>query len=154
MSRTVVVVDTREQDPWPFTSGRVVTVRRALPAGDYSVEGMESELAIERKSLGDLVNTVSPAGRDRFRRELEKLRTYRFAAVVIEACVHDVAAARYHGGMLPSSVFSAVQAIMVEYGVHVVWGGDRAGAERQAEGLLLRCARVHGPVHQEVPDVR
>jgi hypothetical protein len=35
-----------------------------------------------------------------------------------------------------------------------VWSGDRASAERYTEALLLRAARVHGPAHQEVPDVR
>lgn len=145
MGRPVVVVDTREQAPWTFTSGRVETVRRCLPAGDYSVEGFEGSIAVERKSLGDFVNTViGKDSRERWKRELDKLRAYRLAAVVVEACPHDVLAARYHGGALPSSVLAAAIAVVVDYGVHLVWAGDRATAESYAEALLLRAARVHG----------
>jgi DNA excision repair protein ERCC-4 len=155
MGRPVVVCDSREQRPYQFPDGRVFVVRRALPAGDYSIEGMERELAVERKELGDLVNTITGRdNRERWKRELEKLRTYRLARVVVEACVHDVLAARYRSPALPSSVLSAVLAVEVDYGIPVVWAGDRASAERYVEALLLRAARVHGPAHQEVPDVR
>ncbi len=53
-----IVVDTREQEPYGFDAGRVRVIRRALPAGDYSLEGMESTVAVERKSLPDFVSTV------------------------------------------------------------------------------------------------
>jgi hypothetical protein len=55
-----------------------------LPTGDYSLEGYESQIAVERKSLADLYGTISQ-GRDRFQRELERLDAMECAAVVIEA---------------------------------------------------------------------
>ena len=61
-----IVIDTREQEPYSFDSRLVAAVRRALPAGDYSVEGMEERVAVERKSLDDFVSTVIHARR-RFR---------------------------------------------------------------------------------------
>ena len=46
MNRVTVVVDTREQEPYTFESGCTEVVRRALPAGDYSVEGLEGSVAV------------------------------------------------------------------------------------------------------------
>ncbi len=64
-----VVVDTREQHPWAFRGFRhdadrnnvpmiVPIENRALDTGDYSISGLEQRIAIERKSLDDLYNTV------------------------------------------------------------------------------------------------
>jgi DNA excision repair protein ERCC-4 len=139
VSRPVAIIDTREQKPYAFPSGRLAMVRRALPAGDYSLEGLEGALAVERKSLADFVNTVI-GDRDRWKAELAKLTGYRCAAVVVEACMHDVLAGGWHGGALPSSVLAASLAVTVDYRVPVIWAGDRATAERVTEGLLLRAA--------------
>ena len=66
--KPTLLVDTREQRPLYFGEG--VPQRRAtLPTGDYSVEGCEGLIAIERKSLGDLFGTVGQ-GRERFEREI------------------------------------------------------------------------------------
>ena len=81
-----IIIDTREQAPysWPAAS----TIHRALPAGDYSVAGLESRVAIERKSLIDAYGTFG-SGRARFERELAKLSQLEFAAVIIEASMMD-----------------------------------------------------------------
>jgi ERCC4-type nuclease len=70
MDRITVVVDTREQEPYSFDSDKVSAVRKALPAGDYSLVGLEERVAVERKSLTDFVSTVI-RGRKRFHRELK-----------------------------------------------------------------------------------
>jgi uncharacterized protein (DUF433 family) len=49
----IAVIDTREQGPLNLSPLR--TVRRTLLTGDYSVRGLESVVAVERKSLADLV---------------------------------------------------------------------------------------------------
>lgn len=98
-----LVIDTREQLPWDFADipadahqggpagGCVVVpvvvvpvVVGTLGAGDYSVQGWESRVAVERKSAADLVGTIGQ-GRDRFERELERLAVMDFATVVVEA---------------------------------------------------------------------
>lgn len=91
----LIVIDTREKTPFMFRGAKtdadqghrplsVRTVVRGLPTGDYSLEGYESQVAVERKSLADLYNTISQ-GRERFVRELERLDAMEYAAVVIEA---------------------------------------------------------------------
>jgi len=134
-----VIIDTREQLPYSF-SDRVVAVRFPLAAGDYSVEGMEQALAVERKSLDDFVSSVI-RDRPRFRRELEKLRDYRAACVVVEASLGDVFAHRYHSGAHPNAVVGAAISIIVDYGVPVFFCSDRQACCRFTEGFLLRAYR-------------
>jgi len=94
VSPFTVVIDTREQAPFDFSEvparesdggGYVVVrcVRRGLPTGDYSIEGFESRVAVERKSLADLYGTLG-RGRERFAREFDRLAELEFAAVVVE----------------------------------------------------------------------
>ena len=57
--KPVVLVDTREKHPFPLHENHPNWIagekRASLKTGDYSVEGMEGLLALERKSLTDLV---------------------------------------------------------------------------------------------------
>src|ERR1035437_7687518 len=70
--RPVLVVDTREQNPFDFSrfQGWFSGVeRRALKLGDYSISGLEDVCVVERKDLPDLVRsfTVERAGFFAFR---------------------------------------------------------------------------------------
>ena len=53
--KPVVLVDTREQEPFPLYVNHPNWIggerRVALKTGDYTVEGMESLLSLERKNL-------------------------------------------------------------------------------------------------------
>jgi ERCC4-type nuclease len=140
VERPTVVVDTREQEPYSFDDRRVGIVRRALPAGDYSIDGFEHAVAIERKTLDDLVKTVI-RDRDRFRRELIKLSDYALACVIVEADLADVAAGAYHSGAHPHSVVGAVLSIIVDYSVPVYFCSNRQAARHFVEELLLKFHR-------------
>ena len=63
----LIVVDSREQCPFPFAHERygAKTKQGALTVGDYSLAGLEDKVAVERKSLPDLVACL---GRERERR--------------------------------------------------------------------------------------
>jgi len=134
-----VIIDTREQLPYAF-SDRVVAVRSPLAAGDYSVEGAEHLLAVERKSLDDFVSSVI-RDRPRFRREIERLQGYAFACVVVEASLADAFAHCYHSGAHPNAVVGAAISIIVDYGVPVFFCSDRQACCRFTEGFLLRAYR-------------
>lgn len=138
--RVVVVVDTREQEPYAFDPERVTIVRRALPAGDYSLDGHETAIAAERKSIDDYVASVV-RGRDRFARELRILSGYDVACVVVEATLEDILAHRYRSDAHPSSVLGATLSIIVDRSVPVFFCGNRQIARRFVEGLLCRYHR-------------
>ena len=152
MEKVVVVVDSREQEPYSF-SERVVTVRRALPAGDYSLAGMEQSVAIERKSAEDFMHTLIRE-RERFRRELLKLATYDRACIVVEAGMDDILAGVYRSGCHPSSVFGAALSIIVDYGVPIYFCSNRQCARRFVEEYLLRLyRRSQDPCQQQHPNM-
>lgn len=141
-----IVIDTREQNPWCFACG---TVRRALPAGDYSVEGLESLVAVERKSLADFTRTVLHEFR-RFAAELDRLATMPLACIVVEADLDRVL--RGHAdeilrGASPESVLGAAVHIQTRYGVPVQWCGSRQAA-CAFTGAYLRMAARETAVRQ------
>ena len=77
-----ILVDTHERYPWTFTHQQATTGRRALPAGDYAVE-LDGRIvaAVERKSLADLVSTMTGG---KLRYLLAELAAVPNAAVVVE----------------------------------------------------------------------
>ena len=139
--RITLVIDSREQEPWSFDSSVVAVERRALPAGDYSVAGLEDRVAVERKSLDDLIATVI-RGRKRFARELERLRTYDAACIVVEASLAELMAGGYRSGAHPASVLGAVMSIIVDVGIPVFFCSDRQFACRFTLDYLFRASRA------------
>src|SRR6266545_2488470 len=60
--RPVLVVDTREQNPFNFSrfEGWFAGIeKKALPLGDYSIAGLEDVCVVERKDLSDLVHSCT-----------------------------------------------------------------------------------------------
>ena len=94
-----VIVDTREQQPYRFADLKadhrhkfaplvVPTVRQCLKVGDYSIEGMEDRVIVERKSKEDLWGSV--ARRSNFEGRLEKMAAFDYAAVVVECEISEL----------------------------------------------------------------
>jgi len=136
-----IIVDTREQEPYSFDPRLAGAVRRALPAGDYSIEGLEGIVAVERKTLDDFVSTVIHS-RSRFREELRKLGGYRAACVVVEAGLQDVLRKRYRGEAHPNAVLGSALSIILDFRVPVFFCGNRqAGCHFTQAYLLAAHAR-------------
>lgn len=135
-----IVTDTREQQPYSFPCA---AKRKALAAGDYSVEGLEERVAVERKSLPDFVHTVIH-DHERFGREMLLLSTYAAACVVVEADLDAVLRGQRQEdlrGAKPASVVGAAQHIHLRYGVPVFWCGSRQAARAFTEMFLRMAAR-------------
>lgn len=141
--KPVVIIDTREQAPFDFSrfenwiqGTRVQTV----PVGDYTVEGMEGVLALERKSLNDLVATLMH-NRERFLRMCEKLAEYKYKAIIVEASYEDVKSP-YPGEMAaahPNGVSGSLDALEVKFGIPVIYTSRyKALAEEKAASWLSK----------------
>ena len=133
-----ILVDTREKTPWKFTEAATVE-RVNLPTGDYSLAGFTDRVAIERKSLPDLVMCVGPE-RERFMDEMRRLRAYDVRAVVVEAAIDDVLAHAYRSNTAPQSVIGTTVAIWSDYNVTTLWAGDARNAANLVERLFVRIA--------------
>lgn len=139
-----IIVDTREQLPYTFDGiGCVVpTIISGLDSGDYSIDGMDAMISIERKSLDDLYGSVT-WGRKRFEREISRLDELPgFAAVVIEADWREIETPLEHRpGWInqtdPQSVVGTINAWSIRYPrVHWIPCGTRRGAEVRTFQLL------------------
>ena len=131
-----IIIDTREQEPYSFDPLLAAAVRRALPAGDYSVDGLDGIVAVERKSLDDFVSTVIHS-HDRFRAELRKLAEYRAACVVVEAGVSDLLQGRFRGRAHPNAVLGNALSIVLDFRVPVFFCGSRQAACHFTQAYLL-----------------
>jgi DNA excision repair protein ERCC-4 len=140
MDRITVVTDSREQLPYIFDPAKVATIRKALPAGDYSLAGLEDRVAVERKSLADFVTTVI-RGRKRFHRELQKLSAFEAACVVVECNFRDLVDGRYRSDAHPHAIIATIASIVVDFGVPVYFCSDRQAACRFVEEYLTRFHR-------------
>jgi DNA excision repair protein ERCC-4 len=129
----VVLVDSREQSPPEFPPG--VTLERAtLGEGDYSTHLLRLIAVIERKSLPDFTSTLS-WGRERFDREIQRLQSYRWRAVVIEGDISDACAGtRVH----PNAVLGTVASLFARWDVPCLFAGNSYGSGRLIAGVLRR----------------
>lgn len=144
-----ITIDTREQQPWLFRGLTTRTWEWMVPCskgglaqGDYAITNYESELVIERKSLEDLYGTLT-TGRDRFKRELERISDCcRMGAVVVEASWEVISSPEHYrtdwrSQMRPQSVIGSIQSLAVRYPkVHWFCMPTRAEAEWTAFQLM------------------
>lgn len=135
-----IVIDNREQAPFAFAGYDCQTEPGTLTTGDYSIPGFSDCVAVERKSLSDLIGCLT-SGRERFTRELERLRGYDAAAVVIEAGFSDLAAGRYRSRLNPEAARQSVYSMMAAYRIPFFFAGNRKEAERFTFDFLRHYAR-------------
>ncbi|MCL2178136.1 MAG: hypothetical protein FWC28_06750 [Proteobacteria bacterium] len=107
----------------------------ALPIGDYSLSGLADKVAVERKSLADLVACLGRE-RERFERELQGAAALDAFAVVVEASWGELAAGNYRSQLDPHSACQSVLTFMARYHVPFVFAGSRARAEYVTWGFL------------------
>ena len=125
-----LIIDSREQAPFTFNHERygVETVRGALTVGDYSLAGLEDRVAVERKSLPDLVQCLGRE-RDRFERELQRGEALNAFCVVVEAGWQDLLRGEDRSRLKPHAACQSVAAFMSRYRVPFIFAGSRTAAE-------------------------
>lgn len=135
-----ILVDSREQLCFAFSGPKypnTTTERATLYIGDYSIPGLDHQVAIERKSLDDLAGSITQ-GRERFEKELQRSMGLEFFAIVVEAEMGHIAKHSYRSRMNPKSFIQTMFAYQVRYGCHVVWAGSRIRAEYATYSLLQK----------------
>lgn len=133
-----ILIDTREQCPFTFEHAKyteIVVELTTVDCGDYSLAGLADQVAVERKSLPDLVACLGRE-RERFERELQRAAALDAFAVVVEASWAELAGGQYRSQMNPHSACQSVLAFMARYRVPFMFAGSRAGAEYATWGFL------------------
>ncbi|WP_302816725.1 ERCC4 domain-containing protein [Bilophila wadsworthia] len=133
----LIVVDSREQCPFSFTHERyeVQVQPGTLSVGDYSLAGLEDKVAVERKSLSDLVACLGRE-RERFERELMRGAALDAFAVVCEGSWLELARGEYRSQLNPHAACQSVLAFTARYRVPFLFAGTRGAAEYMTWGFL------------------
>lgn len=126
--KPVVLVDTREQSPLPLFENHPNWIggqrRQPLKTGDYTVEGMEGLLCLERKSLAD-VAACTASNRRRFIASCARLARFKWKAILVEATYEDI-----KGGILrfdipcyvhPNAICGTLDAIEAKFGIPILY---------------------------------
>lgn len=139
-----LVQDSREQAGYASLFQSVCIVQ-GLPTGDYSVLGAENLVAVERKSLPDLIQCVTRE-RTRFERELARGRVIPCFHLVVEGHLSDIAAGnfgRFPSKVNPVAVFETLTTFSVRYSLPMWFVGDRHMGARTTESILKKWFREH-----------
>jgi ERCC4-type nuclease len=149
-----VVKDSREQDGYTFDrftsryhecKGMVV---RKLDTGDYSIEGLEDKVCIERK--GRISELAINLGKDkhRFMREIERMKEFPFKFLVLEFSLEDVMSFP-EGSDIPDENWNSLKItnkymlkMLIEFqmydDIHVIFCGSKKNAKLVVSSILKR----------------
>jgi len=112
--RPVVLVDTREQNPFDFSrfeSWFSGIERKALQLGDYSVAGLEDFCVVERKDLSDLVHSFT-TDRSVFVFRLRLMSQYPHRLLVVTAPLSQIKSPYAHSGANPNQITQSLIATL------------------------------------------
>lgn len=139
-----IIIDTREQQPWSFE--HYVTANKKLDTGDYSIEGLENILAIERKkSVSEFANNITES---RFKDVVDRLRNIKYSFLLLEFDLDDVLI--YPVGsnvpkrmwdkikISPSFIMKHLLELQLYHNIKVVFCGDSDNAAKMAEFIFKK----------------
>lgn len=147
-----VIVDTRERTPWSIETSSVGEVfRQKLDTGDYSIQGLENLLCIERKkNVAELATNIS---QPRFWDEMKRMKKYEYRYLILEFSIDDVRTFPV-GSDVPESrwetlkvkgpyIMKKISEIQVDYNIDVVFCGDVDNARWVATNIMKRVHERH-----------
>lgn len=150
-----VIKDTREKNGYKFGEYEncLGTIQKRLETGDYSIEGFEHLLCIERKaSVEELAHNLGQE-KDRFQREIERMSNYHYKFIVLEFTVQDLLDfpektkipehlkkdIRIHGKFILKRLLE----FQLNYDIHVVFAGNKENAFYYIASLFKRFSERH-----------
>jgi len=131
------IIDTREQEPLELAP--LKTMRGTLDTADYSVLGLQHIIGVERKSLNDLIGSLSQE-RERFEREMQRLLAYPVRALVIEADWSTIELKQYRSRMHPNAVMGSLMGLIAQT-IPVVMIGNHQRAGVWVSRMLYLAAK-------------
>lgn len=149
--KPVILFDDRERKPWLFLSPEFKLVRTRLDVGDYTLEGYERDIAIEKKSgLLELFSNLDGSNRSRFDRFLYSLSQVPTRAILVEDDLSNLdkafsALKKKSGGKTRLTLDTIpywIARITLEYRIPVVFlGRNIATREQQVRHFFRRLTQ-------------
>lgn len=144
----VIIVDTREQKPWLFE--HQAKANHKLDTGDYSIEGYENLLSIERKrNVAEVANNITEK---RFKDVIDRLSKIKHSYILLEFDLEDIM--KYPVGsdipkrlwnkirISPSFIIKNLIDLQVDYNIKVIFCGNSENAEKIALSLMTKIYKL------------
>lgn len=117
-SKLTIIQDTREKKPLNLAPMNILV--KSLVTGDYSIKGLEDIVCVERKEFSDLVGCLG-VSRDRFTRELDRMRSYQFKCIVVEGRYDHLARGKYRSQINPVAAKHTISSWVSQYQVPIMF---------------------------------
>jgi hypothetical protein len=139
-----IIIDTREQQPWSFEHH--TTASRKLDTGDYSIEGLEDVVCIERKkSVSEVANNLTES---RFIDVVDRMSKFKYAFLLLEFDLAQVLSYPI-GSNLPRRLWDKIKIspafivkhileLQLNHNIKVLFCGSSSDAEQMAEYILKK----------------
>jgi ERCC4-type nuclease len=139
-----IIIDTREQQPWEFKNYAIAN--KKLDTGDYSIEGLENILCIERKkSASEFANNIVES---RFKDVVMRLSQLKYSFLLLEFDLEDLLVYPI-GSTVPKRMWNKIKIspafllkniieLQINHNIIVYFCGDSSNAEKMAEYILKK----------------
>jgi hypothetical protein len=138
--RPVVVIDSQEHMGYKFerfTNWFSGTIRRRLPVGDYTLQGMEEEVAVERKTLADLISSIIHDRKD-FIEKCKRLSGFKKKCLVIEGSLASIKTPYEDSQAHPNAVLGSLLATQERWDIPVCFLDEFLLAEEFVASMLSK----------------
>ena len=134
--QVLILTDSREQSAFDLTPLRQETA--TLATGDYTLAAAPDYCVIERKTGSDLLGCIG-AGRERFERELARLRGFSRKVVLVESKYVDLLNDT-RSKINPAAIAGSIASWTGKY-APFMFCGNRVDAEDFCRRFLMTAAR-------------
>lgn len=152
----IVIQDTHEQMPWSFEFyPEIEVVKKSLKTGDYTLQGMEDILTIDRKrNVGEISHNLG-VEKTRFEKELTRMMDIKYSHIMCEFSIANVLEFPVNSG-IPKNLWKNIKIggkyllktlyeYQDKYGVTIHFCGNRdAAIARAVEVFYFTKKMVEG----------
>jgi ERCC4-type nuclease len=140
--KITAIIDSREQRPLTLQINPKLVLKTetaTLGTGDYSVKGLEDIIAIERKSLDDLMGCIG-TGRERFEREMLRMRGFEVRGIVVESTWEQIESGNYRSRVKPNAALGSLMG-WIAMGIPITMAGNHQRAGVWVARMLYIAAK-------------
>lgn len=150
----IIIQDTREQNPFDFSFYDCDISIATLKTGDYTIEGYEEIVCIERKKSAAELATNLGKHRERFENELERMRSFKYRYIVCEFSEDNLRKFPYNA-KIPNRIKKYIRMkgkymrkklyeYEEEYDVEIIFCEDKTEAETKVMDIFKQVVEENG----------
>tara|TARA_R110002020_G_scaffold81578_1_gene202460 strand:+ start:1903 stop:2388 length:486 start_codon:yes stop_codon:yes gene_type:complete len=150
-----VIKDTREQEGYYFSKYDKCEgmIERKLDTGDYSIEGLEEKICVERKASPEELATNLGQKKNAFMNEIGRMKTFRHKFILLEFSLQDLVEFP-EGSRIPESqkakvkisgkyMLKMLMEFQLKHNIHVVFCGNKHNAFLTLTSLFKRINEMY-----------